>query len=438
MRGIANAHKRRCIFDKHRPNADILCLQETHSSKEIESVWENEWGGKILFSHGTTAARGVAILMSKQIFQNINNVYLDEDGRVIICDLVQDETKITLVNIYAPNQDTPSFFSKIADMLSERHEHKIVLGDFNLVLDVELDRENTYNNNNKAKEEIENMCNQYCMTDLWRVIHQSKREFSWMKKNSKPLMASRIDFVLITGGIDQLVKDIQYISSIFTDHRAVYIVIDFNPFYRGIGYWKFNTSLLQNVEFVSQMNDVIDSHIKTTGHMTKIESWELLKTNIRNFSKKFSRQLSSENQLVICELSEKVNEYEARLPLDEYESKLLEDTRADLEDRCMDRIKGVMFRSKAQWYAEGEQSTKYFYNLEKARYNAKTCYKLLTEQGEEIEDPEQILLEQKNFYMNLYSQDEDVQFTLENHHDIHVPDFIQNEQVNKGDLETAI
>ena len=45
VRGIANAEKRRAIFERHRIHADILILQETHSVKENEKIWENEWGG---------------------------------------------------------------------------------------------------------------------------------------------------------------------------------------------------------------------------------------------------------------------------------------------------------------------------------------------------------------------------------------------------------
>ena len=52
-RGISNDIKRRAIFDYHRCNADLLIMQETHSTPEIENVWENEWGGKTIFSHGT-------------------------------------------------------------------------------------------------------------------------------------------------------------------------------------------------------------------------------------------------------------------------------------------------------------------------------------------------------------------------------------------------
>ena len=88
----------------------MLILQETHSTPECESMWENEWGGKAIFSHGTSAARGVAIFMSKSIYKNISDIYRDISGRMIMVNITDNEVKITLIALYAPNQDTPTFF----------------------------------------------------------------------------------------------------------------------------------------------------------------------------------------------------------------------------------------------------------------------------------------------------------------------------------------
>ena len=60
-------------------------------------------------------------------------------------------------------------------------------------------------------------------------------------------------------------------------------------------------------------------------------------------------------------------------------------------------------RSKAQWFEEGEKNTQYFLNLEKRNYNS-TCIKtLITDNNTEITDLNEIILEQKRFYENLYS-----------------------------------
>ena len=78
VRGLRNENKRRSIFNYYRKRADIICLQETHSTEVDEKCWRNEWGGIMLFSHGESNARGVAILVCKGcpvMTENIKNDY---------------------------------------------------------------------------------------------------------------------------------------------------------------------------------------------------------------------------------------------------------------------------------------------------------------------------------------------------------------------------
>ena len=441
VRGVANETKRRALFDYHRFNADLLILQETHSTPDIEQVWENEWGGKIIYSHGTGAGRGIAVCISKELFKKIEKIYRDMDGRTIIFDIIEDSLCITVCAIYAPNKDEPSFFSGIGKLLQDRTEHKIIIGDFNLTLDVEMDRLNTYCNNNKALCEVENLIDEFSLKDIWRIQNPERREFSWMKKGSNPTKASRIDLALVSGGLDQKIPEICYLSSVKTDHRAIYMVIETSPFERGRGYWKFNNSLLQDKQFVEIMNLELQKSIQASSDKQPLERWELIKKRIKKTTIDYSKNKTAEDKLVIGQLSEIVNEYEARLPLNKEEDKMLEDTKGDLEEKIFERIKGVMFRSKAKWYSEGERNTKYFYALEKARYNAKTCYKLINEENQEIDGQQEILEEQKKFYTKLYSEDEDVKFTLNNNTGIHVDENIkkqQDEEISNKDIKQAM
>ena len=101
----------------------------------------------------------------------------------------------------------------------------------------------------------------------------------------------------------------------------------------------------------------------------------------------------------------------------------------------------MIFRSKVKWYEEGEKSSKYFYSLEKARYNAKTCYKIIGDNNTEITDQQRILNEQHKFYQLLYEEDEYVNFTITNTYNIKVPveiELAQQEQISMHQLEEAI
>ena len=163
MRGVRDKIKREKIFDYYRVNADILILQETHSEKDCEEIWKNEWGGFCFFSHGNSQSRGIGVFITKKLQDNVSNILQDDDGRLVIFDLEQNEQKVSIAAIYAPNRDTPIYFKNLQDILKTRSEHKIIVGDFNLVLDIETDRLNTYHNNNNSKEVIEDLMEQFSL-----------------------------------------------------------------------------------------------------------------------------------------------------------------------------------------------------------------------------------------------------------------------------------
>jgi len=64
VRGIREATKRRGIFSCLKDEkASFYFLQETYSEITDENVWKNEWGGEIIFSHGSNRSRGVCVLI---------------------------------------------------------------------------------------------------------------------------------------------------------------------------------------------------------------------------------------------------------------------------------------------------------------------------------------------------------------------------------------
>ena len=65
-----------------------------------------EWCGKPFFSHGSTNSKGVMILINPKLDCKIEKVIADKDGRYIIADIFFNQTRIVLVNIYAPNDPT--------------------------------------------------------------------------------------------------------------------------------------------------------------------------------------------------------------------------------------------------------------------------------------------------------------------------------------------
>ena len=111
VRGISNFKKRRTIFTWcRRKNADVIFLQETHSFLASEKQWENEWGGKMLFSYGSPNSCGTATLISNKANLTELSTTADPLGRFIISKVQVDDKVYVLVNIYVPNKDKDSTF----------------------------------------------------------------------------------------------------------------------------------------------------------------------------------------------------------------------------------------------------------------------------------------------------------------------------------------
>ena len=293
MRGLSDTIKRRCVFDYYHKRADIICIQESHSIIENEQIWQNEWGGQILFDHGESNARGVCVLVKKGFPGRISNVIYGGDGRSIIFDLEIEEIKYSIAAIYAPNTDSPKFFQNIDWLMTERSEFKMIVGDFNVVLNKDLDRSGE---SSKSKPNSKNMVidlmSHYELCDVWRDRHPNVKEFSWFKNsnNTRCFTASRLDYILISKGLDQFVRNELYLPGIQTDHRAFIISIVNNRCLRGAGYWKLNNQILEEEEYKEIIRDEIIKVNNSMAGKSAVAIWEVLKTRIRSRSQSYCRK----------------------------------------------------------------------------------------------------------------------------------------------------
>ena len=100
-----------------RKKSHLVFLQETHSKKEIETQWRNEWGGKILFSHGSSNSAGFDF--------TLHSVISDPSGRYVI-----DQTR---GRVFPPiskhrevgwkNEAQPSVFLTNFEVFGNRRKH---------------------------------------------------------------------------------------------------------------------------------------------------------------------------------------------------------------------------------------------------------------------------------------------------------------------------
>ena len=68
-----------------------------------------------------------------------------------------------------------------------------------------------------------------------------------------------------------------------------------------------------------------------------------------------------------------------------------------------EKTRSAIIRSRARWYEYAEKNSKYFLNLEKVNYRRKYISSLINHNGTRINNPKEILNEERNFFKELHS-----------------------------------
>ena len=258
VRGLGDKLKRREIFNwLRRKNHSIFMLQEVHCSENTMSLWAVEWGYKTLFSCCTSAKGGVAILFNNNFDLQLLRTYLDPNGRFIICDITAEKKCMTIATLYAPNDDDPNFFLNFFDHLNDFQCDEVIIGgDFNLVLDLDMDKKGGLaKTHTESVKILKDFCAQFELLDTWRVLNPDTRRYTWRRK--RPEIQCRLDFLLVTESLMCNVKSANISTGYKTDHSLIEIKIALHSNMRGPGFWKLNTSLLTEIDYVNQIRTVI-------------------------------------------------------------------------------------------------------------------------------------------------------------------------------------
>ena len=87
---------------------------------------------------------------------------------------------ISLVNLFGPNEDRPMFYEDIKQKIKEFENFNVIIcGDFNLVMDPDLDTENYKQvNNHKARIVFKDLLEELEYMDAWRILNEDKKGFT--------------------------------------------------------------------------------------------------------------------------------------------------------------------------------------------------------------------------------------------------------------------
>ena len=416
VRGIRDQTKRRSIFLFLKDqNANIYFLQETYSEPGDENIWKKEWGGELFFSHGTKHSKGVCILINPIMQLQVEYQYSNNSGRIVLITISLNGQKVTLCNIYAPNDQANQlpFLQELNNCIIDKTEltSLIVGGDWNCTL-TKKDKmggapwkPTIYSNLISTSMEM------FDLIDIQRIRHPKLRKFTYESKSLR--LKSRIDFFLIAKDLSVTIKKSEIIPAIAPDHNAISISLTLpNKCPRGPGFWKFNNTLLKDPQYIDKIHCTYTLACKYYGHLTDRRLfWEMIKMEIRSATITYSKNKSKSIRNREQELIRKLDHLDGTIcnnfssPLIDGVLREYDELKTELQSIYEEKGKQAIFRAKCRWVENGERPTKYFFNLEKRNYKKKTISELRL-QDDSTTNNENVILEQiETYFTNLYTSD---------------------------------
>ena len=242
----------------------------------------------------------------------------------------------------------------------------------------------------------------YALADCLRIKNKNKKLFTWSSKHFK--VKSRLDYLFISECLLNRLQKCEKKTAILTDHALVQISLQHNVMKRGSGFWKFNSSLLKDKEYVALVKALIKQTAEENNSITnKGLLFDLIKMNIRALSIKYSSRKKREKDKLETNIMSEIKSLERQDESEDIIEKL-DLLREELEKFMKSKVEGAAIRARAEWIEEGEKNTAYFLNLEKHKAENKIITQLKTADGVILDDPKDILEEQYKFYSNLYKQ----------------------------------
>ena len=134
------------------------------------------------------------------------------------------EEDITMVNIYAPNMGAPQYIRQMLTAIKgEIDSNTIIVGDFNTPL-LPMDRSSLMKIN-KAIQTLKDTLTKMDLIDIYRTFHPKRTEYTFFSNAHGTF--SRIDHILGHRSSLDKFKKIEIVSSIFSDHNAMRLDVNF-------------------------------------------------------------------------------------------------------------------------------------------------------------------------------------------------------------------
>lgn len=358
----------------------IVALQETHESEaaaaELERANPRIWAYP---NPGTTMAKGTMFLVHKDLLPETVSQKQDFTNTVLIPGRAQSLTfkwrnneTMTLVNIYAPNQESEaaSFFKTLTRKL--RGTNPIIMGDFNHV-ENEIDRQPQREPNPTIREAMTELRTSLGLVDGWRYDNPGTHAYTWtsLMPTLDVLPRSRLDRILVTPEIRRRsLKWEIHTPQGLSDHSPITVeIIDDQQPEMGPVRWRMTAEELKDPATTKATRECLRAcQRKIAAGADALHTWLETKRKIRNIFENVKRAKAKERSATLKNLEADLRKTRTRT---EYHTDARVRENAEAVEHRIDEIKSRIANKAAEtttarYGALGETVSKYWFGTGKA------------------------------------------------------------------------
>lgn len=357
----------------------VLGLQKTHPSDELQENTRRRFHNTLHVMHladpqdpGRSA--GVFFAVNKGQISAKNTTYHEViPGCVILLEIPWNEDdKLRIMNVYAParNTEKTAFWKLLLETVeSDESLHPdILMGDFNIVENPELDRLNNRRGADPptARDALANLTIELNLIDGWQRRHPRKRGYTFTRESQ-----SRLDRIYTKEEIYPWCTDwkIEH-PGLRTDHSLVGVqVTSENMPFIGKGRWAVPVGLLKNKKLKKELQELaqkLQSEVEQSTPESRAEhdpqmALKAFKTNVvglyRDYQQTHQPKLENTIRSLRRELEGKVDTPNLTVDEIQEQSKLIVERIEALEKKRRD---GVRLLGVARDRLEGETMSKHW------------------------------------------------------------------------------
>uniref|UniRef100_A0A803TW33 Reverse transcriptase domain-containing protein n=1 Tax=Anolis carolinensis TaxID=28377 RepID=A0A803TW33_ANOCA len=365
--------------------------------------------GKEFYSSSLEKKRGVVIYVKEKITADI--AFKDNDGRFVGIVAQIENKKILICNIYAPNGPKTQFIKSLREKIWEQEfEDLIILGDFNGVMNLEMDRTRETKGQKKKgggtlPKGFLNLKQELNLQDVWRLHHSKERDFTFYSNRHQEW--SRIDMVWASNCLSTKISKIEILTRIHSDHNPIKLIINDS---KRIWRWKLNDVLFKSEEDINRNKELLKEYfqINDTGETSIQTIWDASKAVMRGHFIRQKSWMNKQKNQKLQKVQELIREMEDKLkksPKQQEYKKKLEMLQVQKDSLELDQLAKKLKYIKQDHFQNANKPNRWLAR-KIGRKKQKRHISKIEEGGKSYWTDKDIINQFEKFYKDLYKNDQ--------------------------------